>query len=144
MSTTRLSTAPPTTSGRARGRLALSLALGFVLLLLALVAGRVVWFRHEYGSWNPFDYPDRLTVHGRTYYPSTDGPVSVPPGPIVTAAQVGEITPGALVKVGSVGPIPFSSIGRHDVYANSSGCATAALLKVGSDRYGLYGLSGSY
>ena len=143
MSTTRLSTAPPTTSRRARGRLALALALGLALLLLALVAGRVVWFRHEYGSWNPFDHPDRLTVHGRTYYPSTDGPVSVPPGPVMSAAQVGEMAPGALVKVGSVGPIPFSSIGRHDVYANSSGCATAALLKLGPDRYGLYGLSGS-
>lgn len=143
MSATRLSTAPPTASRRARGRLALALALGSALLLLALVAGRVVWYRHEYGSWNPFDYPGRLTVHGRTYYPSTGGPTTVPPGPIMTAAQVGEIAPGALVKVGSVGPIPFSSIGRRDVYANSSGCAMAALLKLGPDRYGLYGLSGS-
>lgn len=53
------------------------------------------------------------------------------------------MAPGALVKVSSVGPIPFSSIGRHDVYANSSGCATAALLKLGSDRYGVYTLAES-
>lgn len=119
------------------------IAFGVVLLLVLLVAGRVAWFRHAYGSWNPLDYPDRLTVNGRTYYPATADPVTVPPGPVMSAAEVAERKPGALVKVGSVGPIPFTSIGGHDIYATSPGCASAALLELGPDRYGLYDLSGS-
>ncbi len=125
-----------------RSRVRTRLALGLVLLFLALVAGRVLWFRHEYGSWNPFDYPDRFTVNGRTYYPSTEGPHTTPPGRILTRADIGIIWMGDPSKVGSVGPIPFLPVGRHDIYAASGPCVTTALLRLDENRYGLYDLAG--
>lgn len=118
-----------------------------MLVLLALVIGRVLWFLHDYGRWNPFDYPDRLTVDGRTYYPSIGTAAgTVPPGAIVTRKRVGEIATGELWRVGSVGLILFSSVGGHDIYgvgtSPTDSCMTAALVKLGADKYDLYELSG--
>ena len=64
----------------------------------------------------------------------------------MTRSRVAEGSRGELWKVGSVGPIPFSSFGGHDIYgvgiSPTDPCMTAALVKLGDDKYGLYELSG--
>ena len=113
------------------------------LALTAIVlAGWVIYSRSAFGTWNPTAQPARISYCDRTYLP----------GQHVSRALIDSTGNGLGVfpfrQVGSTaGGTPFFAKPLSDSVRDRYGtprlpCAMAVYLKVGSDDYIAYGLSG--
>ena len=116
--------------------------IGLALLGL-MVLGWVSCSRAAFGSWNPMAQPNRIDYCDRRYYP----------GSHVTSARIDAVGNG-------FGVFPFRQVGTtpsgapiyakplpdnvRRMYPNSAPlpCAMTVYLKVGSDDYVAYGISG--
>ncbi len=119
------------------------LVLAGISLVLLVVAGRSLYSRAAFGTWDPAALPTRISYCDRGYLP----------GQHVTRAQID-------AEENSFGAFPFRQVGstadgkpifakplpdsvRHK-YPNAAPlpCSMEVYLKVGADDYMTYGLNG--
>jgi hypothetical protein len=122
---------------------AVAIVVGGIILVLLALAGRAVYSRAAFGTWDPAAPPTRISYCNRTYLP----------GSHVTRIQINadgnSLGTFRLRQVGATAdgkPIvakPLPDNVRHK-YGNASPlpCAMVVYLKLGDDDYVAYGLSG--
>ena len=122
---------------------AAGIVVGGIILVLLLVAGRAVYSRAAFGTWDAAAQPNRIDYCDRRYYP----------GSRVTRTQVDATGNGLGVfpfrQVGATAtgrpffakPLP-DSVRRQFANGPVLPCAMSVYLSVGPDDYVAYGLSG--
>jgi hypothetical protein len=119
-----------------------SLVLGGITLGLLLVAGRSLYSRAAFGTWDPAAQPTRISYCDRSYLPGSH----VNRAWIDAAGNDFGVFPfrqvGATASGAGIYAKPLSDSERHNHGSVTLPCTMVLYLKVGTDDYVAYGLSG--
>jgi hypothetical protein len=121
---------------------AAGILVGGIILVLLIVAGRAVYSRAAFGTWDPRELPARISYCDRRYLPGshlTRSRIDAEANDLGTfpVRQIGTTLDGKPIFAK---PLPDNV--RHKYGNPPLPCAMSVYLKVGDDDYVAYSLSG--